>query len=327
MKDWKLIPTVILSVLFFCSYAFGAGPLLCYSFLEEREHEVFTKFFKQEANIDIQFLHLGSNILWTRVETEAKAGKIKSDLGIIQNDFAIHAIKKGFLLPYKSGAWEKIPARFRDPGGYWNGFEYWFVAVIVNNDILKKKGLPVPRSWYDLTDPKYKGEIVMPNPGTSGTAYQIVSFVFQYMGEEKAWEYLKELNKNIAQYTTSGSAPADLVARGEFAVGLTWELPVLEKKAAGAPIDLVIPDEGTVFGLESVAIFKDTDKLNDAKKIIDLMATRKFMELAATIHSKVTMPGVKSRYEQDLKLIDYNFTWAAENKERIMNTWKEKFAK
>ena len=43
------------------------------------------------------------------------------------------------------------------------------IAFCVNNEVLKAKNLPMPTSWEDLLDPVYEGEIVMPNPASSGT--------------------------------------------------------------------------------------------------------------------------------------------------------------
>ena len=55
----------------------------------------------------------------------------------------------------------------------------------------------------------------MADPNSSGTAYTMLATIVQLMGEEKAFEYLKALHKNINQYTKSGAAPAKATAFGE----------------------------------------------------------------------------------------------------------------
>ena len=328
---YKQIVFVILMVwgLILCPYAFSAEPLNIYSVSGDLEHQLFTPFFKQEGGLDVQFLKFQTGTLRTRVLAEATTGKIQADICMPTHEVSLEFKEKGFFLPYKSKAWDniKVPDILRDPDGYWYGWAYWMAVIIVNKEILNKKGLTAPKSWNDLIQPKWKGEIVMPNPGTSGTAYMMVSTVIQIMGEQKAWDYLEKLDKNVAQYTKSGAAPADLVARGEYAIGITWDLPPFEKKEAGYPVELIAPEEGTGFQLDTVSIFKGTKKVEAAKKFIDLIATKKFMELAGQRRSKVTMPGVKSRVIFEPKLIKYDAVRAAENKDRIMNTWKEKFAK
>ena len=70
-------------------------------------------------------------------------------------------------------------------------------------------------SWADLTKPVYKGHVVMPNPASSGTGYLSVVSILQRMGEAEGWKYLDALDKNIAEYTKSGSKPCKDAAAGE----------------------------------------------------------------------------------------------------------------
>src|SRR5207249_12029958 len=84
-----------------------------------------------------------------------------------------------------------------------------------NTDVAKKKNLPKPESWADLTKPVYKGEIVMPNPASSGTGYLSVASILQRMKEPEGWKYLDALDKNMAEYTKSGSKPCKDTARSE----------------------------------------------------------------------------------------------------------------
>ena len=76
----------------------------------------------------------------------------------------------------------------------------------VNTEVLKEKGLPMPRSWEDLTKPEYKGMVQVASPQSSGTAYTVLATMVQLKGEDAAYEYLAKLHKNVNQYTKSGSA-------------------------------------------------------------------------------------------------------------------------
>jgi len=168
---------------------------------------------------------------------------------------------------------------------------------------------------------------VMPNPGVSGTAFVSVAAIMQIYGEAKGWEYLEKLDKNIAQYTKSGSAPADLVARGEYAVGISWDQAIYGRIEKGFPIIGIVPVEGTAFDLESVAILKGCKQMKAAQKLVDWLGSKEGQTFIGTFRSKVTRPGIPSLVKFDPNLIKYDAIWAGENQKRIMDQWKERFKK
>ena len=93
---------------------------------------------------------------------------------------------------------------------------------------------PCPASWADLAKPVYKGQVVMPNPASSGTGYLSVASILQRMGEAEGWKYLDALDKNMAEYTKSGSKPCKDAAAGERAIGVSFEYVALEMKKKGS---------------------------------------------------------------------------------------------
>ena len=71
-------------------------------------------------------------------------------------------------------------------------------------------------------EPRFKGEIQVANPASSGTAYTMVATLVQLMGEDKAFDYMKALHKNISQYTRCGTGPIKAAARGETTVSISF---------------------------------------------------------------------------------------------------------
>ena len=151
--------------------------------------------------------------------------------------------------------------------------------------------------------------------------------MMQIFGEQKAWKLLEGIDKNIGQYTKSGTAPAKLVANGEYAVGISWDHAIYSREEQGYPVKGIIPSEGTAYDLDSVAILKGCKNIDAAKKLIDWIASEEAMKLVGQTRSKVTRPGVAGQVKIMPKLIKYNAVWAGENKKRIMSTWKKKFQK
>lgn len=331
MKQKGILSAVVLvavTVMFlFSTQALAADVLKIYTHTDISEMEKWGPAAEKAIGARIEWSpRFSSNELWSRVEAEAPNFQADMIWGFMNMQAMIGAAKDWFIA-YDSPTWKDIPDKFKDPDRYWYGFNYWFAAAVVNTDLLKKKNLPKPVSWTDLTNPAYKGELVMPNPGTSGTAFLSVSAMMQIFGEEKAWKLLDGMNKNAGQYTKSGSAPAKLVANGEYAVGVSWDHAIYSRVDKGFPIEGIIPSEGTAYDLDSVAILKGCKNLKAAKKLLDWIGTKEAMELVGQTRSKVTRPGVKGTVSMEPKLIKYNAVWAGENKNRIMSTWKEKFQK
>lgn len=108
-----------------------------------------------------------------------------------------------------------------------------------NRDLLAKKGLKAPACWSDLLKPEFKNDVETSNPITSGTGHTILATMAQLMGEDKAFDYLRALNKNVNRYTASGTAQRQSVARGESMIGITFLDEFIPELYVNAPIEIV----------------------------------------------------------------------------------------
>ncbi|HEY8361133.1 MAG TPA: extracellular solute-binding protein, partial [Ramlibacter sp.] len=153
----------------------------------------------------------------------------------------LQAAEQGITLEHRSPTlpqlhdWAQQQARqsnYRTVGIYSGplGFGY-------NTELLAKKKLAVPKTWADLVKPEYKGEVQVANPASSGTSYTMIATLVQLMGEDKAFEYLKGLHRNVGAYPRSGTAPIKAVARGETAVSISFVHDGPGEKMQGYPVE------------------------------------------------------------------------------------------
>lgn len=91
----------------------------------------------------------------------------------------------------------------------------------------------------------------------------------QLWGEDQAFDYLKQLNGNVSQYTKSGIAPARNAARGETAIGIGFLHDYSLEKEQGAPLELISPCEGTGYEIGGVSILKGARNEENAKLFVD----------------------------------------------------------
>src|SRR5438552_9308674 len=120
-----------------------------------------------------------------------------------------------------------------------------------NTELLAKNKMPEPKCWKDLINPAYKNEIQMANPGTSGTAFNTVSTILQLMGEDEGFKFLAAMNKNVNQYTRSGTAGIRAAAKGETTIGITFLHDSVAQAVQGYPIKTVASCEGTGYEILS----------------------------------------------------------------------------
>jgi iron(III) transport system substrate-binding protein len=183
----------------------------------------------------------------------------------------------------------------------------------VNEKILKEKSLPVPETWKELGDAKYKGLIAMPNPNTSGTGYVMMTTVSQIYGEDQGMELMKAVHKNVAQYTRSGGDPSLLAGRGEVAIGVSFANDVVERARKGFPIRFVAPKDGTGYEIGALSLVKGGANRASALRLIDWALDPENQklgpqngEVSIPSHSRAPIDPDVPRFE-DAKLIAYDF--------------------
>ena len=140
-----------------------------------------------------------------------------------------------------------------------------------NRELLARRNMPVPRCWSDLTNAAYRNEIQMADPSSSGTAYTMVTTILQIMGEDRGFAYLRELHRNINQYTRSGTAGIRAAARGETTIGIAFLHDSVAQAVQGFPVESVAPCEGTGFEMPGVAIVKNARNAQAAQRWVDFV--------------------------------------------------------
>jgi len=212
----------------------------------------------------------------------------------------------------------------------WTGMDAFVSAVCFNTVVAQQRNLPRPSTWADLLDPRFRGQIVMPNPNSSGTGFLTIAGWIGTQGEANAWNFMTRLHDNIQQYTHSGSAPCNNAARGEFAVGLSFDMRSVALKNQGAPIDIIIPTDGVGFDLEATAILRGTRNLDAARRLADFTVSRAAAELYGRFYAMLALPGVEPTvrgYPAEFaeRLVSADFAAIAGRRDAILREWASRF--
>jgi iron(III) transport system substrate-binding protein len=204
------------------------------------------------------------------------------------------------------------------------------IALGYNTEILARKKLPAPRCWRDLANPAYKGEVMLGNPNSSGTAYLMIATLVQVFGEDDAFKLMQSIHPNVNQYARSGIGPMTAVTRGETAIGSTVLHGVINEIVRGFPVEPVLPCEGVGYEVGSVAIIKGTRNLEAARRFVDWSLSPEGQkvgldakEYAIPTNRTVALPPQVPKLT-DIKVIDYDFAkyGSSETRKRLLERWE-----
>ena len=306
--------------------------LTVYTAVEAEDLKKYAERFNQDnPDITIKWVRDSTGIVTAKLLAEKDNPQADVIWGLAATSLLLMK-KQDMLEPYAPKGLDQLDPRFRDKSDppAWVGMDAWVAAVCFNTVEAEKYNLPAPKSWQDLTKPVYKGHVAMPNPSSSGTGFLDVSSWLQIFGEEGGWKFMDGLHKNIDHYTHSGSKPCKQAARGEVPIGISFAFRGAKSKAKGAPLEIIIPEEGIGWDMEATAIVKGTKNVDAAKTLVDWSvseaANKMYNEGYAVIGIQALAKPVE--YFPDnipQSMIDNDFEWAAENRKRILKEWQSRY--
>lgn len=321
----------------------AAGAMLASGALAETELTVYTaveaedlsryaaKFNESHPDIKINWVRDSTGIITAKLLAERDNPQADVVWGLAATSLLLLK-SEGMLEAYAPAGVEKLDSKFVDADNppAWVGMDAWVASVCYNTVEAEKNGLKPPTSWKDLTDPMYAGHVIMPNPNSSGTGFLDVSSWLQMFGEEGGWSYMDALHENIARYTHSGSKPCKLAAAGEIPIGISFAFRGAKSKAAGAPLEIIVPSEGVGWDMEATAIVAGTMNLEAAQKLVDFSVTKEANEMYNSGYAVVAYPGVAKPVEHFPEglleaMIDNDFEFAANNRAAILKEWQSRY--
>jgi iron(III) transport system substrate-binding protein len=312
--------------------AISAETITVYTALENDQIAEYLPLFKQKyPNITVNIVRDSTGVVTAKLLAEKDNPRADAVWGLAASSLLV-ADSQGMLQPYAPIGYIRLRPNFRDSDNppAWVGIDAWMSAFCVNTVELKKRNLPMPTSWADLTKPAYKGQIVMSNPASSGTGFLSVSYMLQSLGEPKGWQYLDKLHTNVAQYVHSGSKPCKQASSGEYTIGISFDYRAISEKEKGAPIEAIFPKEGSGWDIEANALVKKSSIKPSAKLFLDWAISEPIMvEYAKNfpVTAVKTNVPIPAGYPTDpVKQLGKNdFKWAAANRDRILKEWTAKY--
>lgn len=309
-----------------------SGELVLYCSVDESWCRVMSEAFQRETGINVLMTRRSSGETYAQVRAEA--GQPRGDVwwgGT--GDPHLQAAQEGLTARYESPMLAELQpwavqqaeaADFRTVGIYAGALGFGY-----NTDIVDPNSENAPKCWADLLDEAYREEIQVANPNSSGTAYTLLATLVQLMGEDEAFEYLLALDDNVAQYTSSGSAPIRAAGTGETTIGIVFMHDSVTQAVRGSPIATVAPCEGTGYEIGSMSLIEGGPNPDNAKIWYDWALTPAAQELGQQAESfqVPSNAGAATPEEspnlEDILLIDYDFATYGDSETRaaLLSRW------
>jgi len=313
--------------------AAAQGNLVVYCAVQEEWCRPMVAAFERKTGIKVAMTRKSSGEIYAQVKAEASNPRGDIWWGGT-GDPHLQAAEEGLSVEYKSPMLKELlpwavkqaeQSKYRTVGIYAGVLGYGY-----NTELLARKKLPEPKCWSDLLSDKYKDDVQVADPNSSGTAYTLLATIVQLQGEDKGFDFLKRLHKNINQYTKSGAAPAKAAASGETLIGITFQHDLVTPAVTSdVPMVVVAPCEGIGYEVGSMSIIKGGKNPKEARAWYDWALTPEAQSIGAEAKA-FQMPSNKSakippqapRLEL-IKVIDYDFGkyGSSAERKRLLSKW------
>ncbi|WP_238329167.1 extracellular solute-binding protein [Eggerthella lenta] len=198
-------------------------------------------------------------------------------------------------------------------------------CIAINEVAFAERGLDVPRSYEDLTDPAFRGLVTMPNPKSSGTGYNFVKSLVNAWGEDATFDYFDRLADNVYQFASSGSGPVNALVQGEAAVGLGMTFQAVSEINQGVPLRVLFFEEGAPWAVYGLGIVRGKGDRSVVREVFDWLAiegvridNETYVPDQVLVDFKAEIPN----YPTDIVYADMTGITDPDEKQRLLSKWK-----
>ena len=324
----KILFCVFALTLIFFSCKKSNNTLKVYAIIHDEETKALLDAFSKESGIKAEYVHTTTGALISKIKEERDNPQGDILLGGAAS-YHIDLAKDGLLEEYKSPVAKDFPESLLSLDSTWTPFCALIIGVGVNEKLYKEKfpNKKYPKTWDDLLDPAFKGQIVLTDPLFSSTGYLFLQNQLQRLGDKDGWKYLEELKPLVGNFPKSGSAPARLIGTNEFPICVSYLHAIAKYASLGYKI-IPLSIEDCVTDMDCISIIKGTKNLENSKKFVDFILSTKGSEIMSKISFTTPINPNCSFTDgvvefDEIKAIDYDKNKASLEREYVLKKWEE----
>ncbi len=244
-------------------------------------------FNKSYPDVEVKVFRSGTTEVMNKLDAEIAAGDPQPDVLLVANSLVMSDLKaNGRLMAYADAPTEGYDPAVMDPDHTYFGTKLITTGIIYNTNLITEP----PKSWKDLTDPRFEGKVIMPSPLYSGAAALHVGTMTAH--PDFGWKFYEAMADNGAIAGRGNGSVREAVATGQTPVGIIVDFMTYNAKAEGSPVDFVFPEDGVTAITEPAAILSTAKNPEAAKAFISWLLSKEGQAFAADQGYLPAMAGV-----------------------------------
>ena len=293
------------------------GAVMLYSSMQEDQLIAIKEGFnKKYPDVNMEYYFAGTGKVITKIATEAQSGQVGADV-IWVGDPADYASfkKENILQTYSSPEADKIDPAYIDPEGYYTGARMMNMGISYNTNLVSEE--EAPKTWNDLLDPKWNDQIVMTDPGSSGTSKYWRNAIMTH--SKYGVDYMQKLRDNGTYLESGTTATSNQLAAGAYKISVSLDYVTANLANEGSPLGFIYPED-TVSIFSPLGLVAKAKNEDNGKLLIDFILSKEGQEILVknnliSVRSDVDqgdtdVPGIAE------KALDFDLDDAVENEEK-----------
>lgn len=228
---------------------------------------------------------------------------------------------KEYFDSYRCNESEYLSGSFYSGDGKWTAFSQLPIVFVYNNKLVE--AADAPRTWAELLQEQWKGEIAFADPKTSGTSCTALLTMCQVL-ELTPKQVVEAFSGNLCgDILPDSGLVIDEVTQGTKLVGITLEESALKAKKLGADISILYPEDGISAVPDGAALVKAAPHGENARLFLDFIISKDVQEL---LGDRLCRRSVRTDMEQkegflQITVMDFNLDWASANQRPLLDWW------
>jgi iron(III) transport system substrate-binding protein len=254
-----------------------SGTISFYTVISRQVAEDIVEGFERKyPRVRVSLFRSGTGEVLARLQSEIEAGHPQADvLNVADRMYFEQLADNGMLHRYIAPNAAFIGQEFIYRDGLFYDFSLMSVAIGYNTIQVTDP----PTRWADLTDPKWRNRVGMPNPVYSGVALNNLATLVK--NDDFGWAYYEALQRNGLRIFRGNPDVARAVADGEVHVGVAVYGNLLALKQAGSPVELLFPEEGAPMASMPVGIMDSSRNKAAAEAFVNYLLSEEGLGIYA----------------------------------------------